>query len=133
MHTCNTYSKWLYGLEKKYRGKATRVWFKNKELGWNQFSTRVDFDNGRVYRKDRYHDLYMKGYLEKNLYIRPSCSKCHFKGLPREADITLAVRTRAIDTVGYTSRNILFSIEEEVKRVMDLATIRIESAPMTPA
>ena len=84
------YEKWLEDLEKKYRSKATRVWFKNKTDGWNRFSTRVDFANGKVYRKDRYHDLFMRGYLEKNLYIRPSCSNCHFKGLPREADITLA-------------------------------------------
>lgn len=84
------YRKWLDMLEKKHRSKAVRVWFKNKECGWNRFSTRVDFENGKVYRKDRYHDLYMKGYLEKNLYIRPACARCPFKGLPRVADITLA-------------------------------------------
>lgn len=84
------YRKWLDMLEDKYRSRAKRVWFKNKECGWNRFSTRVDFENGKVYRKDRYHDLFMKGYLEKNLYIRPSCAQCPFKGLPRMADITLA-------------------------------------------
>ena len=84
------YRKWLDELETKYKGKVTRVWFKNKECGWNRFSTRVDFDNGKVYRKDRYHDLFMKAYLEKNLYIRPCCGECLFKGLPRLADITLA-------------------------------------------
>lgn len=84
------YRKWLDMLETKYHARATRVWFKNKECGWNRFSTRVDFENGKVYRKDRYHDLFMKGYLEKNLYIRPSCAQCPFKGLPRMADITLA-------------------------------------------
>ncbi len=84
------YRKWLDMLEQKHGAKATRVWFKNKECGWNRFSTRVDFANGRTYRRDRYHDLFMKGYLEKNLYIRPSCASCPFKGLPRVADITLA-------------------------------------------
>ena len=84
------YSKWLEYLEKKYKSRVKKVWFKNKEKGWNKFSTRIDFENGRIYRKDRYHDLYMRGYLEKNLYIRPSCARCNFKGLPRESDITLA-------------------------------------------
>jgi len=84
------YRKWLDMLESKYRGRATRVWFKNKELGWNNFSTRVDFDNGCVYRKDRYHDLFMRGYLEYNAYIRPSCTKCSYKGFPRISDITIA-------------------------------------------
>lgn len=84
------YRKWLDMLENQYHSKVTRVWFKNKELGWNRFSTRVDFENGKKYRKDRYTDLFMRGYLEKNLYIRPCCGNCHFKSMPRVADITLA-------------------------------------------
>ena len=84
------YRKWLDMLEARYHSKATRVWFKNKELGWNCFSTRVDFKNGKIYRKDRYKDLFMRGYLEKNLYIRPCCGDCPFKGLPRQSDLTLA-------------------------------------------
>ena len=84
------YRRWLDMLENKYKSKVKRVWFKNKELGWNGFSTRVDFENGRIYRKNRYEDLFMRGYLEYNLYIRPSCTKCTYKGLPRVSDITLA-------------------------------------------
>ena len=84
------YRKWLDMLERDYKSKVKRVWFKNKELGWNKFSSRVDFENGKIYRKDRYNDLFMKGYLEYNLYIRPVCTKCPFKGFPRSSDITLA-------------------------------------------
>ena len=32
----------------------------------------------------------MYGYLTSNLYIRPSCGDCDFKGIPRQSDITLA-------------------------------------------
>ena len=32
----------------------------------------------------------MTGYLGPNLYIRPSCGNCDFKGIPRYGDITLA-------------------------------------------
>lgn len=32
----------------------------------------------------------MHGYLTSNLYIRPSCGDCSFKGVPRQGDITLA-------------------------------------------
>ena len=32
----------------------------------------------------------MIGYLRGNLYLRPSCSECHFKGADRYSDITLA-------------------------------------------
>ena len=84
------FQRYLDSLEKRYSSKVTRVWFKNKKYTWNRFSTRVDFDNGKKYQKDRYHDPYMRGYLEKNLYLRESCGQCHFKKSNRFADITLA-------------------------------------------
>ncbi len=84
------YRAWLDDLEKEYGAKATRVWFKNKERGWNNFSTRVDFSNGRKYCKSRYDDLFMRAFLQFNLFIRPSCTQCQFKGMPRLGDITLA-------------------------------------------
>ena len=84
------YRAWLSSLQKTYGSRVTRVWFKNKEEGWNCFSTRVDFENGAIYRKTRYEDLYMRSYLERNLFIRPSCTQCKFKGMPRGADLTLA-------------------------------------------
>ena len=51
---------------------------------------RIDFMNGKTYIKDRYHDLYMRGYIEENLYMRPCCFDCKYKSFPRAADITLA-------------------------------------------
>lgn len=84
------YTKYLDMLEKKYNSKIERVWFKNKTFGWNRFSTRIDFENGKAYVKDRYNDLYMRGYLEENLYMRPCCFDCKYKIFPRIADITLA-------------------------------------------
>jgi acetyltransferase-like isoleucine patch superfamily enzyme/coenzyme F420-reducing hydrogenase beta subunit len=77
-------------LERKYGARAVRIKFKNKTYGWHRFSTRIDFANGKTYIQDRYHDLFMQGYLKYNTYVRPSCYRCQFKGLPRQADITLA-------------------------------------------
>lgn len=84
------YLKYLEMLEKKYNSKIKRVWFKNKTYGWNRFSTRIDFENGKKYIKDRYTDLFMRGYIEENLYMRESCFECKYKDFPRVADITLA-------------------------------------------
>lgn len=84
------YLRYLEMLEKKYKSKVKRVWFKNKTYGWNRFSSRIDFENGKTYIKDRYTDLFMKGYIEHNLYIRPCCFNCKYKSFPRVADITLA-------------------------------------------
>lgn len=82
------YTKYLEMLETKYKSKVKKVWFKNKTYGWNRFSTRVELENGKIYIKDRYNDLYMRGYIEQNLYMRPCCFDCKYKEFPRVADIT---------------------------------------------
>jgi coenzyme F420-reducing hydrogenase beta subunit len=84
------YTKYMEMLENKYKSKIVKIWFKNKTYGWNRFSTRIDFENGKTYIKDRYHDLYMRGYIEENLYMRPCCFDCKYKAFPRVADITFA-------------------------------------------
>lgn len=84
------YRKFLDELKDKYESDISKVWFKNKTYGWNRFSTKIEFANGESYLKDRYHDLYIRGYIEANLFIRPSCTVCKFKGLHRMADLTLA-------------------------------------------
>ncbi|MBQ6299248.1 MAG: Coenzyme F420 hydrogenase/dehydrogenase, beta subunit C-terminal domain [Bacteroidales bacterium] len=77
-------------LEKKYGSRATDIKFKSKEKGWHNFSIRVKFENGKVYCKDRWHDLFFIGYLQYNDFVRPSCYNCKFKSFPQKADITLA-------------------------------------------
>ena len=66
------------------------MWFKNEKYGWIRFAPRIELENGQVYTQDRYSDCYMRGYLERNLFIRPSCENCNFKEIPRKSDITLA-------------------------------------------
>lgn len=82
--------KYMEMLEKEYGGRAVRIKFKDKTYGWHRFSTRVDFENGKTYIKDRDNDLFMRGYLNTNSFVRPSCYDCQFKSMPRQADITLA-------------------------------------------
>lgn len=84
------FHQYLEELEDEYQSKVSKVWFKNKEAGWNHFQTRIDFENGNVYKEDRYKDAFMRGFLKHNLYMRKSCHECHFKGEERIADITLA-------------------------------------------
>lgn len=86
------YKAWLKELETQYNCKASRVWFKYKQNGWKNSPrcTRIDFEDGKHIILDQDENLFMKGYLDYNLYIRPSCGNCQFKSLPRQADITLA-------------------------------------------
>lgn len=77
-------------LEEQFNAKASKIKFKAKEWGWHRFSMRVNFDNGKEYCKDRYHDLFFIGYLQSGNFTRPSCYECPFKGFPQKSDITLA-------------------------------------------
>lgn len=81
--------KYIDMLEQQYGAPATKIKFKNKTFGWHRFATRIDFANGKTYLKDRYHDPFMRSYLNAH-FVRPSCYACQFKGMPRQADITLA-------------------------------------------
>ena len=82
--------KYIKMLEEKYDARAARIKFKNKTYGWHRFATRIDFANGKTYIEDLTHDPFMVGYLQYNCFVRPSCYSCHFKEMPRQADITLA-------------------------------------------
>lgn len=82
--------KYMEMLERQFGAKATEIKFKNKKWGWHNFSMRVNFENGKEYCKDRYHDLFFIGYLQAGNFTRPSCYECQFKGFPQKSDITLA-------------------------------------------
>ncbi|MEI6856497.1 Coenzyme F420 hydrogenase/dehydrogenase, beta subunit C-terminal domain [Psychrilyobacter sp.] len=83
------YEQFLKSMENKYNSKIKRVWFKNKTYGWHRFSTKIIFENGKEYIEDRYTDVYMRGYLEGPLFLRPSCHECKYKTLPRYSDVSL--------------------------------------------
>lgn len=86
------YKYWLKEIEDLEKSKVVNVWFKYKENGWKKSPrcTKIEFESGinKVYNQKE--NLFMEGYLTYDLYMRPSCGVCHFKGVPRQADITLA-------------------------------------------
>lgn len=90
MNSPKIFKKYIEELETRYASKVKKIKFKNKTHGWHNFSTKIDFENGKSYLGGRYVDSYMVGYLRYNAFMRPSCYDCKFKGLPRVADITLA-------------------------------------------
>ena len=92
MNSPKAYKSWLDEIEQEKGSAAIKVWFKYKDGGWKSSPkrTRVDFDDGtfKVFEGD--NNLYMHCYLTSNLYIRPCCGDCQFKGIPRKSDITFA-------------------------------------------
>lgn len=92
MNSPKAYKSWLDEVEKEKGSTATKVWFKYKDGGWKTSPkrTRVDFNDGTFTVFEGEKNLYMNGYLTSNLYIRPCCGDCQFKGVPRKSDVTFA-------------------------------------------
>lgn len=76
--------------EKKYHSKAVAVNFRSKyRVGQKQDMT-IQFENGNAYHAastnlDWFYSIYLK-----NLILRPSCYKCKFAKMERDADISIA-------------------------------------------
>ena len=83
------FHKYLESLESRYGAKIVAIKDKNKDHGWHSLARKITFDDGQVYYGESHEDDYRRGY-HMNVYERPSCYDCKFKGLPRMSDITLA-------------------------------------------
>ena len=68
--------------------KIQRVNFKDKNLGWHDFSLRIDTDKQKFCKNGR-DTLFFSGYFNQ-LYSRPSCYECIFKNGYRVSDITIS-------------------------------------------
>lgn len=83
------WQKYIKFRENKAGSEISKITFRNKKMGWKQFSVSFLFKNNTEYNKIYSNDLYMTAFL-KNISLRPSCYNCRFKTLNRPSDITLA-------------------------------------------
>lgn len=71
-------------------GTIVRINQRSKISGWSRYrySLRIDYADSKVYCVPQSEDSYMRGFVN-NLFLRPSCAECQFKGANRCSDITL--------------------------------------------
>lgn len=133
------YISWLKEIEICNNSSVESVWFKYKDRGWKNSpkTTLVSFSDGtkKVYRGDE--NKYMYGYLGPNLYIRPSCETCHFKGMNRSSDITLGdfwgIEKELDDDHGTSMVNINSPKGEELfQSIVDKVTVKEKTIDDVP-
>lgn len=83
------WEKYVEEHERKTSSKANKVTFRNKKNGWKAYSVFIGFENRKQYLKEHSADIYIRAFLS-DICLRPSCSDCQFKGIKRQADVTLA-------------------------------------------
>lgn len=91
------FDKWLKELEKEHDSKPVSMVWRDKTNGWRPNVITYKFEDGTAWSTTSQKNLFQKGFLD-NLYLRPSCYKCHYAKIPRIADISLA------DFWGYDGR-----------------------------
>ena len=84
------WQKYLKSFEERYGSPVVYAKAKSKEYGWRNLTQKVILADGRHLYETLEQSNFTKGYLRTNVYCRPSCYDCKFKGFPRIADITLA-------------------------------------------
>ena len=85
------FKAYIKDLEEQYGSKVIEYHPKNKEYGgWHNFAFKATFENGQIYTKNRTEDAFTQCFIGTHIAGRPSCYECHYKKIPRVADITIA-------------------------------------------
>ncbi|MFW5980979.1 MAG: Coenzyme F420 hydrogenase/dehydrogenase, beta subunit C-terminal domain [bacterium] len=82
------FDKYREYLEDKHGSAMNNINFRDKMSGWKRYSLSAIFDDNSKYSSTVKENNYMIGFL-RDIYLRPSCYTCSYKGIPRTADITL--------------------------------------------
>lgn len=84
------YKDYIESLRKRNgNAKVISVSFREKSPSWMGYSFNVCFDNGRIYKKDKFKDPYLIAF-NKDISVRESCHYCKYTTTERVGDITLA-------------------------------------------
>ena len=68
---------------------VSSISFRSKSTGWKEYSLAFTHSDGSVHEHPHGEVPFMTGFV-RDLYLRPSCYQCFFKGYARESDLTLA-------------------------------------------
>lgn len=78
-----------YLREKTLSKRIKEISFRDKNVGWKDYSLALSFDDGTMMSKTVGEDPYLKAFVH-NITIRKSCFNCKFRQLVRNSDLTLA-------------------------------------------
>ena len=70
------------------KGKNKSISFRSKDTGWNDYSFKVEYSDGKELVEKRYDNAYLQGFVH-DLFLREVCYHCKNRGLNRNSDITL--------------------------------------------
>ena len=82
------FEKYVGEIEQKQNGALQKIFFRDKRKGWHKYSLTHLFKQKKQFSVCYTQSLFMNLMLS-NICSNASCAKCHYRKLPRIADITL--------------------------------------------
>lgn len=83
------WKKYMEFRRKSANAEITDISFRSKELGWKNYSMKIDFSNGNKYSSTVSEDMYLRSFI-MDMDLRPLCYDCHFKTIHHLSDFTVA-------------------------------------------
>ena len=84
------FASYIESLERAHGQRVTAYAFRDKRLGWKNFSAVATLEDGTQLSGTQTDEPFLYGFLQ-NLYLRPSCTQCTaLRGAQHRADLTLA-------------------------------------------
>ena len=84
------FASYIESLERAHGQRVTAYAFRDKRLGWKNFSAVATLADGTQLSGTQTDEPFLYGFLQ-NLYLRPSCTQCTaLRGAQHRADLTLA-------------------------------------------
>ncbi|MBQ7076953.1 MAG: Coenzyme F420 hydrogenase/dehydrogenase, beta subunit C-terminal domain [Lachnospiraceae bacterium] len=88
-NSLSAYRSYIRSIGNHKHADVIEVVFRDKDDTWQNYSTKLTFDDGTKKNINRNEDPFMRAFILDNLTLRPSCEDCKFRGFDRGSDITL--------------------------------------------
>ena len=129
------FAAYLRELEQKHGKRVTAYTFRDKRLGWKNFSAVATFEDGTEHVGQQTTEPFLYGFLQ-NLYLRPSCVQCSaLRGGHHQSDITIADLWGAQDVCANrdddTGLSLVFVNTTKGKKALEAAGKQLTVFPIT--
>ncbi|MDO5299070.1 MAG: Coenzyme F420 hydrogenase/dehydrogenase, beta subunit C-terminal domain [Clostridia bacterium] len=128
------FASYIAELEKKHGRRVTAYTFRDKRLGWKNFSAVATFEDGSEHTGTQIDEPYLYGFLQ-NLYLRPSCTRCtELRGSHHASDITIADLWGAQDICPQrdddTGLSLVMANTQRGRRALEACGVQLTVFPM---
>ncbi len=128
------FASYIRELEKSHGQKVVAYTFRDKRLGWKNFSAVATFEDGTEHVGQQTTEPFLYGFLQ-NLYLRPSCVQCTaLRGSGHTADITAADLWGAQDVCPHrdddSGLSLVFANTKKGKQALEAAGAQLTVFPV---